>query len=160
MLTRFFASLSALVLLWTPSAFAQEFPLTIHHAKGETEVAAPAKRVVVFSEEFIETAVALEVPLVAVGLWRAPKCRTARMPGCPISIGPLSGTRPPSRSTRRWRPSSWPILRLLRSSPSATTSALRWSAERWARQAPRASPSTVGQICRAEGGKQAVCRPA
>lgn len=69
MLTRLSASLAALVLLSAP-ALAQDFPLTIQHAKGATEVAAPAQRVVVFSEEFIETAVALDVPLVAVGLWR------------------------------------------------------------------------------------------
>ncbi|MCG8351261.1 MAG: ABC transporter substrate-binding protein [Chloroflexales bacterium] len=53
-----------------PIADANGFPVTIRHDQGAITLEAPAERIVVMTEEFIELAVALEVPLVGVGAGR------------------------------------------------------------------------------------------
>ncbi|HXF61648.1 MAG TPA: ABC transporter substrate-binding protein, partial [Caldilineaceae bacterium] len=46
------------------------FPITVTHERGEVTFDKPATRVVIFSEEFIELAIALDIAPVGVGLWR------------------------------------------------------------------------------------------
>ncbi|MEM7799150.1 MAG: ABC transporter substrate-binding protein [Chloroflexota bacterium] len=48
----------------------ESFPLTIVHDRGEITLEQPAERIIVMSEEFIELAIALEIPLVGVGAGR------------------------------------------------------------------------------------------
>ncbi len=54
----------------TAPAAASSFPLTITHDRGAITLEQPAERIVVFSEEFIELFVALDLAPVGVGLWR------------------------------------------------------------------------------------------
>lgn len=46
------------------------FPVTIAHDQGDLTLEQPATRVVVFSEEFMELAIALEIAPVGFGVWR------------------------------------------------------------------------------------------
>lgn len=53
-----------------PTAATTGFPVTITHDRGAITLDQPAERIVVFSEEFIELFVALDLAPVGVGLWR------------------------------------------------------------------------------------------
>jgi ABC-type Fe3+-hydroxamate transport system substrate-binding protein len=52
------------------AAAAANFPVTITHDRGEITLEKPAERIIVFSEEFTELFIALDLAPVGVGLWR------------------------------------------------------------------------------------------
>lgn len=54
----------------TAPAATSAFPVTITHDKGELTLDKPTERIIVFSEEFTELFVALDIAPVGVALWR------------------------------------------------------------------------------------------
>lgn len=62
--------IALVVSLLTLPVLAQEFPLTIDSDSGPVRLEKPAERIIVFSEEYTEVFIALDVAPVGVGTWR------------------------------------------------------------------------------------------
>lgn len=64
------ALLVAAFIVFCAPVLAQDFPVTIDHDNGTVTLDAPAERIIVISEEFLEVFVAMDVGPVGFGSWR------------------------------------------------------------------------------------------